>query len=543
MMLPENNGIFDHGGLAGLLDDDHTQYHNNTRGDARYFQQSEFLVTSAGAGDSGKPVKLDAAGHIDATMINDGDVDHGALAGLGDDDHSQYILVDGTRAFTGNQSFGNNDLIDVDKIGINLASPVWDLDIMRESTLPVAQMTTHSNTAGDRAILFMRKSGGSAASPSATLTNHLLGSWTVQGHTGGAFATGGNLFFTATENWGGAAWGTSFSFQGTITGTTTRADWLTGKDSMIGINETDPDAFLEIVSTNLGIPLLKVKGVSGQATDYITAVNFIETPGFRVTSNFDVIIGTAAAGTDYTLTFNGESNQGIITWLEDEDMFQLENVIFETANKSYFRDTAIGVYSQSDTFLDLFADGAVRIGNSSAGAPTAYTKIEPDGGLHFVGTGSGKVFGVMYIPGTDIVVSISDANPTEIKDDGTTSLNDGWSVGELNEVTFPTGGTEHYLTVPEAGKYTVMWSLSGHTGSGGSTTIHAGVMIDGVALRDEGEAHRDVSNFNDNGNVASVVVIDCPNGTEQISLFCAVGNSNDFHAVHGTVVIEQIAGT
>lgn len=33
-------------------------------------------------------------------------VDHGSLAGLGDDDHTQYILAAGTRAFTGNQSFG-----------------------------------------------------------------------------------------------------------------------------------------------------------------------------------------------------------------------------------------------------------------------------------------------------------------------------------------------------------------------------------------------------------------------------------------------------
>lgn len=30
----------DHGGLGGLADDDHTQYHNNTRGDARYLQDA-----------------------------------------------------------------------------------------------------------------------------------------------------------------------------------------------------------------------------------------------------------------------------------------------------------------------------------------------------------------------------------------------------------------------------------------------------------------------------------------------------------------------
>lgn len=39
-----------------------------------------------------------------------GATDHGALTGLGDDDHTQYILASGTRPFAGNQSMGNNKL-------------------------------------------------------------------------------------------------------------------------------------------------------------------------------------------------------------------------------------------------------------------------------------------------------------------------------------------------------------------------------------------------------------------------------------------------
>jgi hypothetical protein len=34
-----NSPVLDHGGLTGLLDDDHPQYHNDARGDARYFTQ------------------------------------------------------------------------------------------------------------------------------------------------------------------------------------------------------------------------------------------------------------------------------------------------------------------------------------------------------------------------------------------------------------------------------------------------------------------------------------------------------------------------
>lgn len=34
-------GVSDHGALTGLSDDDHTQYHNDTRGDARYYTQAQ----------------------------------------------------------------------------------------------------------------------------------------------------------------------------------------------------------------------------------------------------------------------------------------------------------------------------------------------------------------------------------------------------------------------------------------------------------------------------------------------------------------------
>ena len=42
-------GVTDHGALTGLGDDDHTQYHNNTRGDARYTQKSNNLSDVANA--------------------------------------------------------------------------------------------------------------------------------------------------------------------------------------------------------------------------------------------------------------------------------------------------------------------------------------------------------------------------------------------------------------------------------------------------------------------------------------------------------------
>lgn len=59
-----------HANLALLGADDHSQYHNDTRGDARYYQKTEFINVSAGVADAGKPIVLDAAGLIDDSMIS-----------------------------------------------------------------------------------------------------------------------------------------------------------------------------------------------------------------------------------------------------------------------------------------------------------------------------------------------------------------------------------------------------------------------------------------------------------------------------------------
>lgn len=70
----------------------------------------------AGAGDAAKFINTNASGYVDNSFIDVATlsgIDHGSLAGLSDDDHTQYILVDGTRAFTGDQSMGGNLLTNV----------------------------------------------------------------------------------------------------------------------------------------------------------------------------------------------------------------------------------------------------------------------------------------------------------------------------------------------------------------------------------------------------------------------------------------------
>lgn len=91
--------------------------------EANSYEQTDFISTSAGLADANKPAKTNASGYlndlIDVSTLNAA-LDHGALSGLSDDDHTQYSLVDGTRAYTGVVSYSshptfNNDLQLVDK--------------------------------------------------------------------------------------------------------------------------------------------------------------------------------------------------------------------------------------------------------------------------------------------------------------------------------------------------------------------------------------------------------------------------------------------
>lgn len=142
------------------------------------------------------------------------------------------------------------------------------------------------------------------------------------------------------------------------------------------------------------------------------------------------------------------------------------------------------------------------------------------------------IHGSMYILLADaFVVSIGGVNPTEIA-----SGADSWVVGQLESVTF----TDHHLDIITSGKYEILWSVSVHTDAGGKTEVHSGIMIDGVAIRDNGESHRTVSNTNDTGSMCGVAIIDLPNGNEEISLWTSNDLSNDIHVNHANVTIKSL---
>jgi hypothetical protein len=73
-------------------------------------------------------------------------------------------------------------------------------------------------------------------------------------------------------------------------------------------------------------------------------------------------IGDATAGTDITVTFDGESNDGVLKWMEDEDYFEFsDDLLIASTEKVQFRDTGLYIYSSVDGQLDLVADTEIQI--------------------------------------------------------------------------------------------------------------------------------------------------------------------------------------
>ena len=90
-----------------------------------------------------------------------------------------------------------------------------------------------------------------------------------------------------------------------------------------------------------------------------------------------ITLGTGA-DTDIAVTFDANSNDGVITWKEDEDYFEFsDDILLATTEKVQFRDTAIHISSSTDGQLDLVADTEIQL---------AATTIDMNGNVDISGT-------------------------------------------------------------------------------------------------------------------------------------------------------------
>ena len=75
-----------------------------------------------------------------------------------------------------------------------------------------------------------------------------------------------------------------------------------------------------------------------------------------------ITIGDGTAGTDIAVTFDGETNDGVLTWMEDEDHFKFsDDVVIDGTKRLYFNDEG-GEYIHGDgTDLNLVSGADINI--------------------------------------------------------------------------------------------------------------------------------------------------------------------------------------
>lgn len=256
------------------------------------FLTSEFVDTSAGAGDAGKPVILDSNGQIDNSMINAGAIDHGALTGLGDDDHTQYSLADGTRDYSAVVSYAshptfNSDTQIVDKKYVDdVASTLeWQDSVIDADVL---DPTALSPSTGDRYLI-----NGTGAGAWAGQDNNIAewdgAAWVYTSPTTGMRVGADDEPEVAFYLYGGASWAaknvesTTASTGLTKVGNDVQLDSSSAGDGLgftTGVlNVNVDDSSIEITTDALNVKALGITNamLAGSIDDSKLASDYIQT--------------------------------------------------------------------------------------------------------------------------------------------------------------------------------------------------------------------------------------------------------------------------
>jgi hypothetical protein len=149
-------------------------------------------------------------------------------------------------------------------------------------------------------------------------------------------------------------------------------------------------------------------------------------------------IGDGTAGTDIAVTFDGETADGVLTWMEDEDYFKFsDDILMNSTERLNFGDTGTYIFQSTDGQLDIVADTEVQI---------AATTIDINGAV--------DISGALTLAGTTLAETISDtvgAMVTSNTESGITVAYDDadntldFTVGTLNQDTTGNAATATIL--------------------------------------------------------------------------------------------------
>jgi hypothetical protein len=194
-----------------------------------------------------------------------------------------------------------------------------------------------------------------------------------------------------------------------------------------------------------------------------------------------ITIGDATAGTDIAVTFDGETADGVLTWMEDEDYFKFsDDILINSTERLNFGDTGTYIFQSTDGQLDIVADTEVQI---------AATTIDINGAV--------DISGALTLAGTTLAETISDtvgAMVTSNTESGITVAYDDadntldFTVGTLNQNTTGNAATATILETARTiggtsfdGSANIAVALSDTTTALATARTIGGTSFDGTA--------------------------------------------------------------
>ena len=215
--------------------------------------------------------------------------------------------------------------------------------------------------------------------------------------------------------------------------------------------------------------------------------------------NVDALTIGSGADTDISLTFDANSADGVITWMEDEDYFKFsDDILMNSTERINFYDTAIYIYSSTDGQLDLVADTEIQIAATTIdingavalnGAITGATNITLSGELDAATldlSSSADIAGDLVLSGgADGALQFTNAGENSIKipDNQSSAL----IIEEANNayITFNTTDSSEAITVAKATTFSS--TIAAATGSTiGNLTLANGSITDSGGALDFG---------------------------------------------------------
>lgn len=142
--------------------------------------------------------------------------------------------------------------------------------------------------------------------------------------------------------------------------------------------------------------------------------------GITNTTKFphNIVIGKGAAGTDYTTTYDGETNDYVETWMEDEDYLKI-------SNKLLLLDRISFTQTDENEYIDSLADGYMDYSTTTAHRFNMST-ADTDVLIQFIGTTNSGQFSWMededYFIFADAVRVGDSSNYLNIASDGTITM-------------------------------------------------------------------------------------------------------------------------